>query len=106
MERPSGTRGAASLVWALALLGVGFAVELVAILRLNAGRFTYTLDDPYIHLALAERIRRGLYGINPGEAASPASSLLDEAAYFRVRERVAAFRSTLPQGVSLELANR
>ncbi|MGH3507632.1 MAG: hypothetical protein ACRDO2_10560 [Nocardioidaceae bacterium] len=40
------------------------------------GHFTYTLDDPYIHLALAEQIAGGTYGINPGESASPSSSML------------------------------
>ena len=40
------------------------------------GHFTYTLDDPYIHLALAEQIGDGTYGINPGESASPSSSML------------------------------
>ena len=34
------------------------------------------MDDPYIHLALGEQLAHGHYGINPGEAASPSSSLL------------------------------
>ena len=51
-------------------------LELAAILVLNQGVFTYTLDDPYIHLALAENIRAGHYGINPGEPSAPASSIL------------------------------
>lgn len=38
------------------------------------GHFSYTLDDPYIHLALAENIARGHYGINAGEPSSPSSS--------------------------------
>jgi hypothetical protein len=38
--------------------------------------FIYGLDDPYIHLALSERITRGEYGINPGEIASPSSSVI------------------------------
>ncbi len=42
----------------------------------NAGTFTYALDDPYIHLALSEGIAAGHYGINPGEPASPSSSVL------------------------------
>jgi hypothetical protein len=50
--------------------------ELAAILLLNHGFFTYSLDDPYIHLALAERISAGTYGINAGEFAAPASSIL------------------------------
>lgn len=38
--------------------------------------FTYTLDDPYIHLTLAKHIWQGFYGINIGEASAPASSIL------------------------------
>lgn len=40
------------------------------------GYFGYTLDDAYIHLALAEGIWQGSWGINPGEAASPSSSFI------------------------------
>ncbi|WP_143030591.1 hypothetical protein [Ruegeria halocynthiae] len=36
----------------------------------------YTLDDPYIHLAVAEEILRGNFGVNPNEPASPSSSIL------------------------------
>jgi hypothetical protein len=52
------------------------AAELAAILLLNHGTFVYTLDDAYIHLALAERIWGGTYGINAHEFAAPASSIL------------------------------
>ena len=48
----------------------------VGILVLNDGRFIYTLDDPYIHLAMSEGIHAGGYGINPHEAAAAASSIL------------------------------
>ena len=64
------------LLVVLGALAVCFLAELVWILRLNGGHFTYTLDDPYIHLALAERIREGHYGINPGEPSAPSSSIL------------------------------
>jgi len=47
-----------------------------AILHRNGGVFTYTLDDPYIHLALAEKIAQGHYGINSGEASAPSSSIV------------------------------
>ena len=47
----------------------------VAIVK-TAGEFAYTLDDPYIHLRLSEMIASGTYGINPGEPASPSSSIL------------------------------
>jgi hypothetical protein len=51
-------------------------VVLIAITSMTAGHFGYTLDDPYIHLALAERLASGHYGINAGEAASPSSSII------------------------------
>ncbi len=46
------------------------------ILRINGGTFSYALDDPYIHLALAENIARGHYGINSNEYSAPSSSIL------------------------------
>jgi hypothetical protein len=60
---------------------VGMLLALViaegtAILVLNHGTLTFTIDDPYIHLALAENIARGHYGINLSEVSSPASSAL------------------------------
>jgi hypothetical protein len=58
-------------LWLLLCL-VGFLVILV----LNDNQFTYTLDDPYIHLAVAEQITHGNYGVNLGEFCSPASSIL------------------------------
>lgn len=42
----------------------------------NGGQFAYTQDAPYTHLALAENIVRGTYGLNAGEPASPSSSIL------------------------------
>ncbi len=55
------------------LLYLGFVVT---ILILNNGQFTYTLDDAYIHLALAENIARGHYGVNLFEMSAPSSSIL------------------------------
>ncbi len=52
------------------------AALLVGIRHSTGGHFAYALDDPYIHLALAENLAHGHYGINAGEAASPSSSLL------------------------------
>lgn len=49
-------------------------IELLGILVLNDGKFTYTLDDTYIHLAVAEEIARGHYGINALEFSAPCSS--------------------------------
>lgn len=60
------------VVWGLAALG---AVLLVASLVASGGLVVYTLDDAYIHLALAQRISEGTYGINPGEFAAPSSSI-------------------------------
>lgn len=51
-------------------------VEWLRILHLNNGVFSYTLDDPYIHLSLAKQIAAGGYGFNSGEYSSPSSSIL------------------------------
>lgn len=59
-----------------AVLAMGAWLEYGAVVRITQGKFVYSLDDAYIHLALAERIAGGFYGINPGEAAAPASSIL------------------------------
>ena len=52
------------------------AAVLVGVLARTGGAFVYTLDDPYIHLALAEEIARGGYGVNPDAFAAPSSSVL------------------------------
>ncbi|MFD0980168.1 hypothetical protein [Tropicimonas aquimaris] len=57
----------------LASVLLGFAALQIAA-YLNAGVFEYPLDDVYIHLAVAEQIAAGGYGVNPGEYASAASS--------------------------------
>ena len=62
-------------LYTLAVMLAGVAV-LAALIVLRTGGLAYTLDDPYIHLSLAEEILHGNYGINPGEAASPSSSML------------------------------
>lgn len=61
----------AGVILALILLA-----ETMAILILNRGMFCYSLDDPYIHLRLAQNIIRGSYGLNLGEPSSPSSSIL------------------------------
>lgn len=53
------------------LVAVGWPLAVLTRFHLD-----YTLDDPYIHLALAERIALGHYGLNPGEPGAPSSSLL------------------------------
>lgn len=45
-------------------------------LAYTGGEFVLALDDPYIHLALAENIATGHYGINPNEVSAPASSII------------------------------
>ncbi|ACF14173.1 putative membrane protein of unknown function [Chloroherpeton thalassium ATCC 35110] len=50
--------------------------EYILILKVNQGHFVFTLDDPYIHLALAENLLKGHYGVNLGEQSAPASSIL------------------------------
>jgi hypothetical protein len=59
----------------LPLLAALPAVLLVVQVHLTCG-VVYSLDDPYIHLALARQILHGHYGINPGEFAAPSSSIL------------------------------
>jgi len=49
--------------------------ELVAILNLNDRHLIYSLDDAAIHLAVAENIARGHYGVNLEEVSAPASSI-------------------------------
>jgi hypothetical protein len=48
----------------------------IRIRHATGGHVLFTLDDPYIHLALSQQIAAGHYGINPGEAVSPSSSIL------------------------------
>lgn len=75
VERPSlPTQQVAVLV----ALGAAALVLLHLALSLSAtgGVFTYTLDDPYIHLALSEQIAQGHYGLEPSSAAAPSSSIL------------------------------
>ncbi len=65
----------------LSLLAMGAALSMYLLLQAIAwvragGLFEYPLDDVYIHLAMAEEIARGGYGVNTGEYASAASSLL------------------------------
>src|SRR5918998_1175737 len=57
--------------WGLLVLAI-----VAGMLVLPHGAIFYTLDDPYIHLALAERIALGHYGINFGEVTAPSSSIL------------------------------
>jgi hypothetical protein len=58
------------------LVAAPLAILLFLVLRTTNGHFTYTLDDPYIHLALARNIWHGHYGINGSEFSAPSSSIL------------------------------
>lgn len=51
-------------------------INILVGLKLNGGIFAYSLDDPYIHLALAENIARGHYGVNLQEFSAPSSSIV------------------------------
>jgi len=62
----------AILLVCIAALGV----MAVAVIVQAHGELIYTLDDPYIHLALARNIAAGHYGINAGEYSAPSSSIL------------------------------
>lgn len=61
---------------ASAVLIIGVGIEVFMVLAMNNGTLTYTLDDAYIHLAVAENIAQGHYGINTDEFSSPSSSIL------------------------------
>ena len=60
----------------LAAAGVILLGLFLSILKLNNGTFIYTMDDPYIALALSDQIRHGNYGIDAGLHCAPASSIL------------------------------
>jgi hypothetical protein len=60
----------------LAIFLLLVVAELIAILLLNNNHFMFVLDDPYIHLALAENIWQGHYGVNIEEYSAPSSSII------------------------------
>jgi hypothetical protein len=77
-NRSEEVRGSAP--WLIGL-SVGIYVLLcliffIAIRKANQGHFIFSLDDSYIHMALAEQIAHGHYGINSGQASSPSSSVI------------------------------
>ena len=74
LDQKAWGRTEAHVAIALAIL---FALVFAATASLTGtGPFLYSLDDTYIHLAVAEEILAGNYGINPGEAAAASSSPL------------------------------
>ncbi|RZA29768.1 MAG: hypothetical protein EOP02_03570 [Proteobacteria bacterium] len=72
-ERRNTTFPKATILLCVALVAAGL---FCSILWRNGGEFAYTLDAPYTHMALAGHILQGTYGLNPGEPASPSSSIL------------------------------
>ncbi|MFN7151093.1 MAG: hypothetical protein ACK4V6_16650 [Microthrixaceae bacterium] len=67
-------RGSASVGYAASTLYVASIVVVVAIARARNGEFAYPLDDPYIHLRLAQNLLDGTLGLNVDEFASASSS--------------------------------
>lgn len=65
-----------ALIISTAFLILVIFAELLAIMILNDGKLVYTLDDPYIHLAVSENIAQGHYGVNANEFSSPSSSII------------------------------
>ncbi len=62
----------------LAMLGAVVLAAVYAAIVIafaSTGSF-YTLDDPFIHMALAENLARGHFGVNLGEVSNPSSSIL------------------------------
>ncbi len=53
-----------------------FLLELLVTSYACNGHFVFTLDDPYIHLAVADHILSGGYGVNGSEYSSPSSSII------------------------------
>jgi len=72
----AGLVGKTAFSLALTLVGATLLALVLSILRLNHGTFIYSMDDPYICLALSDQIRHGNYGINTGLHAAPDSSIL------------------------------
>jgi len=59
------------LAWA-----IGTAAVIGASIVACGGVLIYAIDDPYIHLAIAENILRGTYGVNLSESSSGSSSIV------------------------------
>lgn len=63
-------------IFSTALVALGSAFFIFLSIYDSDGKLVYTLDDPYIHLAVAENILNGSFGINSGEFSSPSSSII------------------------------
>lgn len=55
---------------------ISFILLCVVTFYMCDGNLVYTLDDPYIHLSVAENILKGAYGVNYEEFSTPSSSIL------------------------------
>jgi hypothetical protein len=65
------------LRWGAATYALVMSVLVVACLRATSGRLVYALDDPAIHLSLADNLlRHGTWGVEPGRFESASSSPL------------------------------
>jgi len=64
-----------ALAWTLAWL-LTFAALTAITIRMSGGQLIYSLDDPYIHLSVANHILHGGYGVNADEFSSPSSSII------------------------------
>jgi len=58
------------------IFSIGCGLELLMIYFLNNGKLVYTFDDAYIHLAVAENIVKGHYGVNLNEFSASSSSII------------------------------
>ena len=72
----AGKTGLIACLLVLTLIGAILLGLILSILKLNHGVFIYTMDDPYITLALSDQIRHGNYGMYPGAPVAPGSSIL------------------------------
>ncbi len=82
----SGIRLQWPLLLALTVLAGTTVVLLVQALARNGGRFTYALDDTYIHMAIAKNlVRHGVWGVTPygfsSSSSAPLWTLLLAASY-------------------------
>lgn len=74
--RASLTQVHGSAALAIIVYLVGALAEFFGCLWLTRGNLVYGVDDAYVHLALAERLAHGLYGLNPHEFCAPSSSIV------------------------------
>ena len=66
-----------SFVWILTgIWALGMTLLVWQSIALCNGHLIYAIDDPYIHLSVAENILQGGYGVNLGEYSAPSSSII------------------------------